>query len=151
MRNKKILAGKILKVSPKKVKFKLDALEDIKKAITRSDLRGLIAVGKVTKDKKSQHSRAGARKIASQKKKGRRKGKGSKKGTKNSIISRKEKWMTKVRTQRVFLKELREKGIVSKTNYQSLYRKSSGGYFRNKRHIKLYLAEHNLVEEKNGK
>ena len=79
MKNKKQLAGKILKVSPKKIKFRADALEDIKKAITRSDLRGLIAVGKVTKDKKSSHSRSGARKISLQKKKGRRKGKGKKK------------------------------------------------------------------------
>ncbi len=151
MKNKKQLAGKILKVSPKKIKFRADALEDIKKAITRSDLRGLIAVGKVTKDKKSSHSRSGARKISLQKKKGRRKGKGKKKGTKHSVVSRKKKWMDKVRAQRVFLKELRDKGLVSKNNYQSLYRKSSGGFFRNKRHIKLYLTEHRLIEEKNGK
>ena len=70
MKHKKILAGKILKTSPKKVRFADDALEDIKKAITRSDLRGLIAVGKVTKNKSNEHSRAGARKIAAQKKKG---------------------------------------------------------------------------------
>ncbi len=148
MRNKKQLAGRILGISPNKVKFAADALEDIKKAITRSDLRGLIAVGKITKSTKNQHSRAGARKIAAQKKKGRRKGKGSKKGTKNSVVTKKDRWMARVRAQREFLKELREKGLLTVKDYRMLYRKSKGGYFRNKRHIKLYITEQKLVQKK---
>ena len=78
MKNKKSLAAKILKVSPKKIKFVADALEDIKKAITRSDIRGLIAIGKIFKSKKNEQSLARARKVKAQKKKGRQKGKGSK-------------------------------------------------------------------------
>ena len=147
MRNKKQLAARILKTSPEKVKFTTEALEEIKKAITRSDVRGLIAVKKITKDKSNQHSRAGARKINLQKRKGRRKGKGSKKGSKNSVTSKKDKWMSKIRAQRDFIKELRQKGLLSSTNYRSLYVKSKGGYFRNKRHIKLYLTEHSLLRK----
>ncbi len=148
MRSKKILAGKLMKVSPKKVKFATDALEDIKKAITRSDLRGLIAVKKIVKDKSNEQSRSRARKTQSQKRKGRQKGKGSKKGSKHSIVSKKEKWMSKVRVQRSFLKELKKSGLVSSKNYQLLYTKVKGGFFRNKRHIKLYLADYHLVEKK---
>ena len=48
MNPKKILAGKLLKISPYKVVFDIEALDDIKKAITRSDMRGLIAIGKVS-------------------------------------------------------------------------------------------------------
>jgi large subunit ribosomal protein L19e len=147
MKGKKKIASRILKTSPKKVKFSTDALEDIKKAITRSDIRGLIAVGKIKKSKQNLHSRSGARKIAAQKKKGRQKGKGSKKGSKNSIVNKKEKWMVKVRVQRKFLYELRSKSLITPTNYRNLYNKSKGGYFRNKRHIKLYLKEQNLVEQ----
>ena len=109
MKNKKKLAAKIMKVSPKKVKFAVDALEDIKKAITRSDLRGLIAVKKITKSTKNQHSRSGARKISDQKGKGRRKGKGSKKGSKYSVVSRKRGWINKIRAQRTLLKKLHYK------------------------------------------
>jgi large subunit ribosomal protein L19e len=148
MKSKKRIAAKLLKTSPKKVKFVADALEDIKKAITRSDLRGLIAIKKIVKDKKNEQSRARARKIAAQKRKGRQKGKGSRKGSKHSNVSKKEKWMAKVRVQRQFLKELREKELVTKKNYQILYRKVKGGFFRNKRHIKLYLTEYHLIEEK---
>ena len=148
MRSKKRLAGQILKTSPKKVRFAADAIEDIKKAITRSDIRGLISVKKIVKSGKNQHSRSGARKIASQKKKGRQKGRGSKKGKKHSVVSRKSKWIIKVRTQRKFLKDLREKGTISRKNFSSLYSKVNGGYFRTKRHIKLYLTEHKLIEKK---
>ncbi|MBT4804786.1 50S ribosomal protein L19e [Candidatus Woesearchaeota archaeon] len=148
MKSKKRLAADILGTSPKKVKFAADALEDIKKAITRSDLRGLIAIKKIVKSKKNEQSRSRARKIAAQKRKGRQKGKGSKKGSKHSIVSRKEKWMAKVRVQRVFLKDLKDKELVSVKNYRSLYNKVKGGFFRNKRHIKLYLTEYHLIEKK---
>lgn len=146
MNNKKKLAAKILNVSPKKVVFAADALDDIQKAITRSDMRGLIAVGKVSKAKVNQHSRGGARKIAEQKSKGRQRGKGSRKGSKHSIVTRKEKWTDRIRAQRELLKELRDKNLLSTNNYRLLYTKSKGGYFRNRRHIKLYLKEHHLIE-----
>ena len=42
MKAKRKLAAKILKISPKKVSFAVEALDEIKKAITRSDIRGLI-------------------------------------------------------------------------------------------------------------
>ncbi|MDP3698117.1 MAG: 50S ribosomal protein L19e [Nanoarchaeota archaeon] len=146
MNNKKKLAAKILNVSPKKVVFSPEALDDIQKAITRSDMRGLIAVGKISKAKVNQHSRGGARKIAEQKGKGRQRGKGSRKGSKHSIVTRKEKWIVRVRAQRELLKELRDKNLLSTSNYRLLYSKSKGGYFRNRRHIKLYITEHHLIE-----
>lgn len=148
MINKKNLAGRIMKVSPKKVKFAPDALEEIQKALTRSDLRGLIAVGKIYKDDVNQHSHARARKNAEQKRKGRQKGRGSRKGKKFSVIKRKEQWVSRVRIQREFLQELRDKRLISRENYQKIYLKIKGGFFRNKRHVKLYLNEYNLIGKK---
>lgn len=137
-----------MKVSPKKVKFVVDALEDIKKAITRSDFRGLIAVKKIVKSRKNEHSRSGARKIAAQKKKGRRSGVGTRKGKKNSIVSKKRKWINKIRSQRKMLKDLRDRELIIKSDYRNLVLKSKGGYFRNIRHIKLYIKEQNLLQTK---
>ena len=148
MNHKKKLAAKILKISPKKVRFAADALEDIQKAITRSDMRGLIAVGKIFVANQNQHSRAGARRVAAQKRKGRRRGKGSRKGSKHSVVTRKDKWISRIRAQRNLLKELRDKKLLSTQNYQMLYTKCKGGYFRNRRHIKLYIKEHHLIEAK---
>ncbi|HIJ10981.1 TPA: 50S ribosomal protein L19e [Candidatus Woesearchaeota archaeon] len=148
MKSKKRLAGQILGVSPYKIIFAADALEDIKKAITRADIRGLIAIKQITKSQANQQSRSGARKIAAQKRKGRQKGKGTKRGSKHFVVTKKAKWMSKVRAQRKFLKELRERKLLTPTHYRALYRKSSGGYFRNKRHIKLYMAEQKMIEKK---
>jgi len=148
MINKKLLAAKILKVSPKKVKFAPDALEEIGKALTRSDIRGLIAVGKIYKDNPNQHSLARARKNAEQKRKGRRGGRGSRKGKKYSLVSRKEQWVNRVRGQRELIRELKEKKLLSPQNYQMIYLKVKGGFFRNKRHVKLYLNEYKLIEKK---
>ena len=146
MKSKKRLAAKILKTSPKKIKFVAEALEDIKKAITRSDIRGLIATRQITKSKKPLHSRVRARKIATQKKKGRRKGHGSRKGKKYSKITRKETWMIKVRNQREFLKKLRAGDLISPKDYRITYARIKGGFFRNKRHLKLYLEENKTIK-----
>jgi large subunit ribosomal protein L19e len=151
MKSKRKLAAKILNISPKKVVFSPDALEDIKKAITRSDVRGLIAVKKITKAKTNESSRSRARKRAMQKRKGRQSGQGRRKGSKHSVISRKEKWIIKVRAQRKLLKELRTFGRISSAAYVQLYRKVKGGFFRNRRHIRLYIKEHGLLNEKNEK
>ena len=148
MNHKKRLAGKILGISPRKVIFAGEALEDIQKAITRADMRGLIAVGKITIRNSNFHSRSRARAIRVQKRKGRQRGKGSHKGSKYSVVGRKEQWVTRIRVQREFLQKLREKKLLEKKDYRQLYLMSKGGYFRNKRHIKLYLTEHHLLHTK---
>ncbi len=55
--------------------------------------------------------------------------------------------MSRIRAQRTFLHELRDKSLLSRENYKLLYLKCKGGYFRNKRHIKTYITEHHLVEK----
>ncbi len=148
MISKKRLAAKILKTSPQKIKFSEDALGEIQKAITRSDIRGLIAVGKIVKVNSSQQSRGRARETMRQKSKGRQKGKGSRKGSQFAREDRKRKWINRVRVQREFLKELILKSLITTSTYRELYQKVKGGFFRNKRHIKLYLTEYNLIQKK---
>ena len=148
MNSKKILAAKVLGISPQKVRFRADALSDIQKAITRSDIRGLLAVGKVVQQRSNFHSRVRARAIKVQKKKGRQRGKGSHKGSRYSLVGRKEQWVNRIRAQRRFLEKLRIKAQLGKSEHRHLYLLSKGGYFRNIRHIKLYLTEHNLLRVK---
>ena len=78
---------------------------------------------------------------------GRKKGHGSRKGTANARLGDKKKWMSRIRLQRTFLKELKTKNKLTNEVYKDLYRKSKGGFFRSKRHIKLYITEHNLVKK----
>ncbi len=147
----KRLAAQILKCSKDKVKFEEDRLEDIKEAITKADIRALIIDKAISRKKKKGISRARARKRGIQRRKGRQKGYGSRKGKKTARLPKKKNWMNRVRLQRSFLKELKEKKLIDNKNFRDLYRKSKGGFFRSKRHIKIYLEEHDLIKKKKEK
>ena len=143
----KRLAAQCLKCSEKRVLFDPDRLEDIKESITKADLRSLINEEAIKRKPVKGVSKIRARKIKVQKRKGRRKGAGSKKGKKTARLPKKIAWMQKIRIQRKFLKELRNKKIINASTYQTLYMKSKGGFFRSKRHIKLYIEEQELAKK----
>lgn len=144
----KRLAASIAGCSEKRIKFDNDRLDEIKEAITKVDVRSLIKDKAIVVGKKKKASRFRARKKKRQKIKGRQKGYGRRKGKKTARLSNKENWINKSRLQRKFLRFLRDKKIISKPTYRELYLKVKGGFFRSKRHIKLYIEEHKLSEKK---
>jgi len=147
----KRLASQILNCSPDRVVFDNDRLDDIKQAITNRDLRLLIGDGAISKKAGNFTSKFRARKIKVQKTKGRRAGPGSRKGKEASRSKPKLTWMRTIRVQREFIKILLDKDIITRLAYRDLYLKSKGGYFRSRRHIKLYLQEHDeLLKNKDA-
>jgi large subunit ribosomal protein L19e len=144
----KRLAANVLKCSPKRVSLAPNRSADIKEAITRSDIKNLIGEGLIVKHQEKGVSRARAKKRADQRRKGLQRGPGKRKGKKTAIVPRKTAWMAKIRTQRVFLKELKDNNVIEQKDYVSLYRKAKGGFFRNKRHIKIYAEEHNMFSKR---
>ena len=137
--NQKRLAAQILKASENDIWLDSNRLDEIKEAITNADIKSLIK-DKAIKNKTIRGiSRYRIRKINAQKSKGRRHGVGSIKGGKHARLTQKEGWMNHIRVQRAFLQNLRDKGVIDKSSYRSLYMKSKGGFFRSKRHIKIYL------------
>lgn len=148
MRIQKRLAGQLMKTSPKKIRLEPERILDITEAITKTDIRALIADGAITKKPDNNTSRSKANKTKDQKNKGRQKGQGSRKGKKTARLPRKEEWMNKIRKQRAFLKDLKDREVIEKTTYRNMYRKSGGGFFRSVRHIKLYLNDNNLFVAK---
>lgn len=145
----KRIASGILNCSKFKVKFDEERLSDIKEAITKHDIKGLIAEGAISKKGINQSSKGRTRKNKIQKRKGQQKGRGSRKGKENARQPRKNLWMDKIRLQRNLLKELREKKLITAKVFREIYLKAKGGFFRSKRHIKLYLGEHNLIKKEN--
>ena len=129
--NQKRISAELMKVGETKVWFNPDRLTEIKEAITKNDLRNLIKNGAIQSRPELGTSRVRARKRLTQRRKG-----------------RKETWMLAVRGQRNFIKELKDKSLVEGKTYRNLYSKVKGGYFRNRRHIKLYLEENKLFIEK---
>lgn len=147
MQVQKRLAASVLGISSKKITFDITRLDDIKEAITKADVRKLVNEGAIFVKKHSQQSRLRARKIKTQKRKGRRQGPGSRKGKATARKPRKETWIKRIRLQRKFLNTLREKKLVDKVAYNNLYMKAKGGFFRSRRHITLYIEEQGLVKK----
>lgn len=144
------LAAKIFKVGSDRVWFDNTRLEDIKKAITKNDIRSLIAEDVIKKKQKTGISGFRIRKNLVQKRKGRRKGTGSKEGKRTSRAPRKRDWINRVRPQRSLLDRLKEGKLITIKDYGNLRKKIKGGFFRSTRHIKLYVGEKGLIK-KDGK
>jgi len=149
--NKKRIAARLLKAGETRVWFDPDRLQEIKEAITKADIRKLINDLAIQAKPKTGVSRFRARKNIVQKRKGRLAGEGSKKGTFYARLPRKEAWMAKIRSQRNFLAELKEKKLVLPANYRKIYLMCKGGYFRSVRHIKMYMDEHTMFVKKEKK
>ena len=140
----KRIAADIFKCSKKRVVFDNDRKSDIKEAITKADLRGLIQEKAIKKLPKRGVSRVRARKRHVQRTKGRQKGKGKRKGTAKARTPKKRVWINKIRLQRSFLQELKGKGLVTIKVFRELYMKAKGGFFRSRKHLKNYVEEHKL-------
>lgn len=150
LNTQKRLAASVLGISSKRVKLDPERLTEIKEAITKSDIRSLMREGAITHIHKRGVSRNRARDNILQRKKGRRYGKGSLKGVSTSRLSRKTAWINRVRSQREFITYLKQKGVLSVHNYRLLRNKIKGGFFRSRRHVKLFIGEYNLAK-KDGK
>ena len=144
----KRLAGRILKASPKRITFDTERLDDIKESITKRDIRGLINDGAISAQHKKGVSRGRANERRRNRIKGRHKGHGSRKGSANSRLNAKQVWIAKIRLQRQLIRTLKENGLVEKKTGRDLYQKAKGGFFRSKKHLKLYIQEHNLIKNK---
>jgi large subunit ribosomal protein L19e len=94
---------------------------------------------------KRGNSRTRANKIATQKAKGRRSGHGNRKGTAKARFNTKTKWVIKIRGLRSYLLELKESGKLDNKIFRELYRKAKGNFFRNKRHLALYMEQNNSL------
>jgi large subunit ribosomal protein L19e len=143
----KKLASQILKCSKKRIWFDPNSPDEIKEAITKVDVRSLINKGIIKRKPMKGISKSRARKRKEQRKKGRQKGSGSRKGKRTARLPKKRAWIGKIRIQRMFLKSLRDKKLIEVATYRTLYGKCSGGFFRSKRHIKLYIDEHELIKK----
>ncbi len=145
VKNQKRLAAQLLKKGKRSITFDKSKLPEIKEAITKADIRSLITK-KIIKTKPYEgHSRAHARKLIIQKRKGKRKKRGSQKGKKTARLSRKTAWIGKVRSQRNFIKKLKSKQLLSNKDFRNLYVRIKNNKFRNIRLIKLYIEENKFI------
>jgi len=138
------LASAVLDCGINRVWIDPERADEVSMAITREEIRKLIKDKAIKASPKNSTSRGRARILAAKKKKGRRVGPGSKKGKKYAIVTRKTRWMNRIRAQRKKLVDLRENRIISVSTYRSLYRKAKGGEFRSIAELERYINDNNL-------
>ncbi len=146
--NQKRLAAAVLKVGQSRVRIDPDRTEEVAGAVTRADVRKLVSGGVIVAVQKQGVSRGRARKLASQKKKGRRTGPGSRKGASGARAPGKDRWMSTIRALRDELRALREKGAIDASTYRTYYMRAKGGQFRSRAHLRSHMkTEGSLSEE----
>jgi large subunit ribosomal protein L19e len=146
LKNQRRLAASLLKCGENRVWMDPDRVEEIAKAVSRSDIKVLIK-GKVIRSKQIIGISSGRKKyIREQKKKGRRKGHGSRKGAKYARLSRKERWINTIRPIRAYLRELRDSKSIDRTTYRKYYLKAKGGEFKSKHHLKMHLISDGVLK-----
>jgi large subunit ribosomal protein L19e len=138
------LAAELLKIGKGRVWINPDRIEDVEAAITREEIRRLIHEEIIQPLPKKGVSRARARVLHEKKKKGLRRGPGRKSGTTHARISKKQRWMRKIRALRRELRELKTSRTITENVYRRLYNKAGSGVFESTADLKRYIETHSL-------
>jgi large subunit ribosomal protein L19e len=138
------LASRILKVGKNRVWINPDKIEDVESAITREEVRKLVHEKTIAASPIKGVSRGRAKVIQAKKRRGRRKGPGSKSGTPRAVISKKEAWMTKIRSLRRKLRELKANRTITEGTYRELYMIAGSGRFASIADMERYAKAHDM-------
>ncbi len=142
----KRMAAQLLKAGLSRVWMDTKSIDDIAEAVTKDDIRKLIKRNVIQKKPSKGNSRSRFKVQKAQRNKGRRKGPGSRKGTKNARFPRKRRWVKGIRAMRNSLKEMRESGKITKTDYRVFYKKIKGGEIRTKNALLLHMKEQGVLK-----
>jgi len=135
-RKAKELAARVLKVGVGRIYIDPAQVQKVSEAMTKDDIRGLIAERIIRKRASSEQSMGRARALKEKKQNGRKRGKGKKAGTKKVRTEQRASWIGRVRALRRTLRELKEKNpeAVKAKGYSDIYKKIKGNYFKGKKY-----------------
>ncbi|MDH5403653.1 MAG: 50S ribosomal protein L19e [Candidatus Heimdallarchaeota archaeon] len=145
LRAQRKMAASLLKKGVNGIWVDPEETHKVTLAVTREDVNKLIHDGFIKSRKVVGTSRVRARAQKFKRARGQRKGPGSRKGTANARSNMKRKWINKIRSQRLYLKSLRDDGYISPATYRKLYLQAKGNLFRSVRYLSNYIREHNLA------
>ncbi len=129
------LAADILGVGENRIRFDPERLEDIADAITREDVRALIEEGAIYAAPVKGQTRNRVKETR------------VRKGGKYATLTKKERWIMRVRPQRRYLKRLRDHGIIDRSLYRKLYLQVKAGRFKSIADIRNLLIEMGVIKK----
>ncbi len=141
------VAAELLKCGENRVWIDPNALDEVKDAVTKDDVRNLIKRGLIKKRPINGTSRVRANYLRQQKEKGRRKGHGSRKGKKYARYPRKLRWIKTIRPIRKTLRDLRDGGKIDRSTYRRFYLLAKGGVFKSRNHLLTHLRDEGYLKE----
>jgi large subunit ribosomal protein L19e len=141
LKAQKRLAADVLGVGENRVWFDPEAQGEIADAITRDDVRELVEDGVIDAKDATGNSRGRARERATKRAYGHQKGHGNRKGKSGGRQSDKAQWQQDIRAQRRRLRELREDGDITRSQYRELYDQASGGEFDSVADLERYIDD----------
>jgi len=134
LKKKKLLAKKILKVGKGRIIFVPSRLDEIKEAITKSDIKDLQKDGAIMIKKIK-----GRKKIIKLK---RKRGPGK---IKKKVNKRKREYITLTRKLRKYVSEMKKQGVLSNKEVKEVRKKIRNKTFKSKSHLKESLGSKNFV------
>ena len=129
LEKRKELAAKVLGVGKNKVYFNPEHLSEIKEAITKQDIRDMLAEGIIA-----------VKETRGRRKKERRKTRRGPGSIHMTVFDRKTEYMILVRKLRRHVSELRKQGKLTKERYLELRKKIKARAFKNKAHLKDHIG-----------
>ncbi len=133
------IAAAVSGVGAQRLWFDPEKLGEIEAAISRDDIRTLLGSGAI-KVLPAGGSSKGRSRIRKEKRAyGHCRGPGRRKGAQGARAPSKRAWIQRIRAIRRLLRTMREEGAIDPHLYRLLYRKASGGEFRNVAHLKSHV------------
>ncbi len=133
------LAAQILKVGQNRVWIDPEKTDDVEAAITREEIKKLIHEKVIVSLPEKGVSRSRAKVVRRKKLVGRRKGSGSRTGSPHAKVSKKEAWMSKIRSLRKKLRELKASRVITESTYRKVYMIAGSGKFESVADLERYL------------
>jgi large subunit ribosomal protein L19e len=133
------MAADVLDVGKDRVWMDPEEQAELAEAITREDIREMVDQGLIRVKDAKGNSKGRARERQAKRDYGHRKGAGSRKGKAGARQNKKRAWISRIRAQRKRLRELRDDGPLSPSEYRTLYNKASGGEFDSVDRLETYI------------
>ncbi len=136
-------AAELTKRGAGAIRINPSALEEVKKAMTREDVRALLKSGSIFAMKPKHNVSLSSKKLKIRRAKGRGRGPGKRKGTMKARQGM--GWIKRARSQRLLLKRLRSIGKLDGKTFNTYYMLVKGGTFADKGSLMLHLREDGIM------